>query len=75
MKNFNYENDIVLKQFYFCDEVIVPELFAKTRKIERTCKELLADIMTLVEKSDITKKDTGWSEFSSRKKVLVKTFN
>ena len=54
MKDFNYENDVVQK-FYFYDEVIVPELFTKNIKIERTCKELLEDIVTLDEKSEITK--------------------
>ena len=40
----------------FYDEVIVPELFTKNIKIEKTCKELLEDIVTLAEKSEITKK-------------------
>ena len=43
-----------LSNFY--DEVIVPELFTKNIKIERTWKELLEDIVTLVEKSVIRKK-------------------
>ena len=55
MKDVNYENDVVPKLSYFYDEVIVPELFTKNIKIERTCKELLEDIVTLVEKSEITK--------------------
>ena len=56
MKDLNYENDVVPKLSYFYDEVIVPELFTKNIKIERTCKELLEDIATLVEKSEIGKK-------------------
>ena len=54
----NYENDVVPKLSYFYDEVIVPELFTKNIKTERTCKELLEDNVTLalVEKSEITKK-------------------
>ena len=55
MKDVNYENDVVPKLSYFYDEVIVSELFTKNIKIERTCKELLEDIVTLVEKSEITK--------------------
>ena len=43
--------------FLFLYEVIVPELFAKKDiKIERTCEELLEDIMTLAADSEITKK-------------------
>ena len=53
MKDLNYEKDIVSK---LSDEVIVPELFTKNIKIERTYKELLEDILTPVEKSEITKK-------------------
>ena len=53
MKDLNYEKDIVPK---LSDEVIVPELFTKNIKIERTYKELLEDILTPVEKSEITKK-------------------
>ena len=56
MKDLNYENNVVSKLSYFYDEVIVPELFTKNIKIERTCKELLEDIVTLVEKSEIGKK-------------------
>ena len=56
MKDLNYENDVVPKLSYFYDEVIVPELFTKNIKIKRTSKELLKDIVTLVEKSEITKK-------------------
>ena len=56
MKDLNYENDVVPKRSYFYDEVIVPELLTKNIKIKRTCKELLEDIVTLVEKSEITKK-------------------
>ena len=56
MKDVNYENDVVPKLSYFYDEVIVPELFTKNIKIERTCKELLEDIVTLVEKIENTKK-------------------
>ena len=41
MKDFNYENDIVPKHFYFYGEVFVPELLTKNIKIERTCKALL----------------------------------
>ena len=59
MKDFNYENDVVPKRFYFYDEVIVSELFTKNIKIERPCKTLLEDIVTLVEKSEITKKLQG----------------
>ena len=56
MKDLSYEDDIVLKLSYFYDEVIVSELFTKNIEIERTCKELLEDIVTLVKKSEITKK-------------------
>ena len=38
MKDLNYEQNIVPK---LSDEVIVPELFTKYVKIERTYKELL----------------------------------
>ena len=38
MKDVNYGN-VVPNLSYFYDEVIVPELFTKTIKIERTCKE------------------------------------
>ena len=56
IKDVNYKNGIVPKLSNFYDEVIVPVLFTKNMKIERTCKELLEDIVTLVKKSDITKK-------------------
>ena len=56
MKDLNYENVVVPKLSYFYDEVIAPELFTRNIKIERTCKELLEDIVTLVKKSEITKK-------------------
>ena len=56
IKDLNYENDVVPKFSYFYDEVIVPELFTKNIKMERTCKELLEDIVKLVEKTEITKK-------------------
>ena len=56
MKDLNHENGVVPNISYLYDEVIVPELFIKNIKIERTCKELLKNIVTLVEKSEITKK-------------------
>ena len=56
MKDFNYENDVFPKLYHFYDEVINPELSTKNIKIERTCKELLEDIVTLVKKSEIAKK-------------------
>ena len=56
MKDLNYENGVVPNISYLYDEVIIPELFIKNIKIERTCKELLKNIVTLVEKSEITKK-------------------
>ena len=56
MKDLDYENYVVPKLSYFYDKVIVPELFTKNIKIWRTCKELLEDFVTLVEKSEITKK-------------------
>ena len=56
MKDLNYENDVVPKHSCFYDEIIVPELYTKNTKIERTCKELLEDIAALVENSEITKK-------------------
>ena len=56
IKDVNYKHGIVPKLSNFYDEVIVPVLFTKNMKIERTCKELLEDIVTLVKKSDITKK-------------------
>ena len=37
-------------------KMIVPERFTKNVKIEGTCKESLEDIVTLAEKSKITKK-------------------
>ena len=55
-KDFSYENDVVPNCFYFYDEVIVPEFFTKNIELGRTCKELLEHIVTLVEKSEITKK-------------------
>ena len=36
MKDFNHENNVVPKAFYFYDEVIVPELFTKNIKIKKT---------------------------------------
>ena len=62
-----------LSNFY--DEVIVPELFTKNIKIERTCKELLEDIVTLVEKSVIRKKLQDDLKLVVWKKVLVKISN
>ena len=56
MKELNYENDVVPKLSCLYNEVIVPELFTKNIEIEGTNKELLVDIVTLVEKSEITKK-------------------
>ena len=56
IKDFKYENDVVIKRFYFYDEVIFLSILQKNIKIERTCKELLEDIVTLVEKSEIIKK-------------------
>ena len=56
IKDVNYENDVAPNLSYFYDEVIAPLLFTKNIKIERTCKELLEDIVTLFKKSDITKK-------------------
>ena len=75
MKDLNYENDVVPKLSYFYDEVIVPELFTKNIKIERICKELLEDIVTLVEKSEITKKLQDDLKLVVQKKVPVKIFN
>ena len=75
MKDVNYENDVVPKLSYFYDEVIVPELFTKNIKIERTCKELLEDIVTLVEKSEITKEPQDNLKLVVWKKVLVKISN
>ena len=49
MKGFNYENDVVPKLFCFYDEVIVPEPFTKNIKIESILKELLEDIVTLLD--------------------------
>ena len=49
MKGFNYENDVVPKLFCFYDEVIVPEPFTKNIKIESIFKELLEDIVTLLD--------------------------
>ena len=56
IKDVNYENVVAPNLSYFYDEVIAPLLFTKNIKIERTCKELLEDIVTLFKKSDITKK-------------------
>ena len=50
MKDFNYENDAVPKPFSFYDVVIAPELFTKNINIEKTCKELVEDIVALVNK-------------------------
>ena len=72
MKDVNYENDVVPKRSYFYDEVIVPELFTKNIKIEKTCIELLEGIVTLVEKSEITKKLQDDLTLVVWKKVLVK---
>ena len=47
MKDVNYGN-VVPNLSYFYDEVILPELFTKTIKIERTCKELLEDIENIL---------------------------
>ena len=41
IKDLNYENDVVPKFSYFYDEVIVPELFTKNIKMERTCRYYL----------------------------------
>ena len=35
MKDFNYENDVVPKLFYFYNEVNVPGLFTKNVNIEK----------------------------------------
>ena len=56
MKELNYEYDVEPKLSYFYDEFIVPELFTPNIKIEKTCKELLEDIVKLAENSEITKK-------------------
>ena len=57
MKDFNYENNVVPKHFYFYDKVIVPELFTKILKRKEPVKSYRKiDIVTLVEKSEITKK-------------------
>ena len=76
----NYERRELWKWFMpklsnFYDEVIVPELFTKNIKIERTCKELLEDIVTLVEKSVIRKKLQDDLKLVVWKKVLVKISN
>ena len=63
------------KLSYFYDEVIVPELFIKNIKIERTCKKLLEDIVIVVEKSEITKNLQNDLKLVVRKKVLVKISN
>ena len=55
MKNFNYQINVVPIFFPFYDKVIAPELFTKNIKIERTCKELLEDIVKVWEESEITK--------------------
>ena len=75
MKDLNYENDVVPKLSYFYYEVIVPELFTKNIEIERTCKELLEDIVTLVEKAETTKKLQDDLKLVVLKKVLVKISN
>ena len=49
--------------------------FTKNIKIERTCKELLEDIVTLVEKSEITKELQDNLKLVVWKKVLVKISN
>ena len=66
---------IVSKLFYFYNKVIVPELFIRNIKVERTCKELLEEIMTLMEKWEITEKAAGRPEISSVKNVLAKASN
>ena len=41
---------MLCQNFHFYDEVIVPEDFTENIEIERTYKELLEDIVTLVKK-------------------------
>ena len=57
MKHFNYENDVVPKCFCFYMKLLFLSFLQKKNiKIERTCEELLEDIMTLAADSEITKK-------------------
>ena len=44
----------------------------KNNKTERTCKELLKDIVTLAEKLEITKKPKDDLKLIVQKKVLLK---
>ena len=53
-------------------ERLISEYITKNIKIEKTCKELLEGIVTLVEKSEITKKLQDDLTLVVWKKVLVK---
>ena len=62
--------------FSFYDKVIAPELFTKNVKTERICKELLKDNVTLLEKSEITKKQQVFHRVENRRVYMfITNFN
>ena len=53
---FKVNNMLTPKLFHFYDKVIVLELFSNNIKPELYCEDLLEEILTLIEKSEFTKK-------------------
>ena len=53
---FKVNNMLTPKLFHFYDKVIVLELFSNNIKTELYCEDLLEEILTLIEKSELTKK-------------------
>ena len=54
MRDLRYENETVLKLFHFHVKVIIPELFSNNIKAEFKCKDLLEEIVILLEMSEVT---------------------
>ena len=53
---FKVNNMLTPKLFHFYDKVIVLELFSNNIKTELYCEDLFEEILTLIEKSELTKK-------------------
>ena len=56
LKDLNYESEIVPNLFHFYDQVVVPELFTRNIKTEYTCREVMEEILSQIEKFEISKK-------------------
>lgn len=54
MRDLRYENETALKLFHFNVKVIISELFSNNIKAEFKCKDLLEEIVTLLEMSEVT---------------------